>query len=181
MGQKWFYVATRWVKVARDGSRWNPGRKGRCAVDVDFMGTYTPRLDDKGRLAIPARFREDFGSGLVMTRGPEGCVYLFPTAQFRAVSAAMAQVPSSAAAVRARIRIFRSSATPPEAPDRQGRVTVPVALRGYAEVARDAYLIGNGNRLELWNPQRWEDYLAAHADDYANYSPGDEEVVIPGL
>lgn len=150
-------------------------------MDVDFMGTYTPRLDEKGRLAIPARFREDFAGGLVMTRGQEGCVYLFPTAEFRKVSHAMSQVASSAANVRAIIRIFRSSATPPEVPDRQGRITVPIALRGHADVDRDVVLVGNGNRLELWSTQRWEDYLTAHGDAYSSYSHGEEEVVIPGL
>lgn len=150
-------------------------------VASDFHGTFTPRLDDKGRLFIPARYREDFRDGLVMTTGQEGCIYLFPVAEFRTISRAMAQVPSSAANVRAMVRMFRANATPEESPDRQGRITIPAALRTWAGLDRDCAVLGNGNRLEIWAADRWTSYQDDHAEGYASYSQGSEEVVIPGL
>lgn len=150
-------------------------------VEVDFMGTHHPRLDDKGRGFIPARFRAAYADGLVMTRGQEGCVYVSPAAEFQRVSQAMDAAPSSTAGMRAIRRIFRASATPAEVPDRQGRVTVPLGLRTYADLERDVVLVGNGNRMELWNSEKWDEYLETYGDAYANYSQGEEEVVIPGL
>ncbi len=103
----------------------------------EFLGTHTPRLDDKGRLFLPARFRAALAGGLVVTTGQEGCLYVYPTAEFHRISAAMQSAPSSSRVVRDFVRVFRASAHP-DTPDKQGRVTIPAPLRTYADLDRSA-------------------------------------------
>lgn len=145
----------------------------------EFLGTHTPRLDDKGRLFLPARFRGALADGLVVTRGQEGCLYVFPTAEFHRISQQMQSVSGSTKGVRDFIRVFRASAHP-DTPDKQGRVTVPQALRAYAGLDKDCTVIGNGSRLEVWDTARWTEYLDQVMPAYSTYSAGTEEVV-PGL
>jgi MraZ protein len=145
----------------------------------EFLGTHTPRLDDKGRLFLPARFRAALAEGLVVTTGQEGCLYVFPTAEFHRISALMQSAPGSSKHVRDVVRVFRASAHP-DVPDRQGRVTIPVALRTYAGLDKDCTVIGNGSRLEVWDSTAWATYLAEVMPAYSAYSvPGEE--VVPGL
>ena len=145
----------------------------------DFLGTYTPRLDDKGRLFLPARFRGALAGGLVATTGQERCLYVFPTAEFHRISALMQSAPGSSRNVRDFVRVFRASAHP-DTPDKQGRVTIPAPLRAYAHLAKDCTVIGNGNRLEVWDSAAWSAYLAEVMPAYSTYSVPSEEVV-PGL
>ncbi|WP_307812504.1 division/cell wall cluster transcriptional repressor MraZ [Phycicoccus sp. CSK15P-2] len=145
----------------------------------EFLGTHTPRLDDKGRLFLPARFRGALAEGLVVTTGQEGCLYVFPTAEFHRISQEMQKAPGSSKTVRDFVRVFRASAHP-DTPDKQGRVTIPAPLRGYAGLDKDCTVIGNGSRLEVWDTTRWEAYLAEVMPAYSAYSAGTEEVV-PGL
>ena len=93
-----------------------------------FLGTHTPRLDDKGRLFLPAKFRERLSTGLVVTRGQERCLYVFPMDEFLKVTQQMQAAPTTNRAVRDYIRVFLSGASD-EIPDKQGRVTVPAHLR----------------------------------------------------
>lgn len=145
----------------------------------EFLGTHTPRLDDKGRLFLPARFRGALADGLVVTTGQEGCLYVFPTAEFHRISAAMQSASTSTKQVRDFVRVFRASAHP-DTPDKQGRVTIPAPLRGYAGLDKECTVIGNGTRLEVWDTARWEAYLSEVMPAYSAYSAGTEEVV-PGL
>ncbi|GAA4406507.1 division/cell wall cluster transcriptional repressor MraZ [Fodinibacter luteus] len=144
-----------------------------------FLGTHTPRLDDKGRLFLPARYRAELAGGLVVTTGQEGCLYVFPTAEFHRISAEMQAAPGSSRPVRDFVRVFRASAHP-DTPDRQGRITIPAPLRAYARLDKDCTVIGNGNRLEVWDSTAWADYLAEVMPAYSAYSVPTQEVV-PGL
>ncbi len=144
-----------------------------------FLGTHTPRLDDKGRLFLPARFRGALADGLVVTTGQEGCLYVFPTSEFHRISALMQAAPGSSRQVRDFVRVFRASAHP-ETPDKQGRVTIPAALRSYAGLDKECTVIGNGNRVEVWDSAAWDTYLAEVMPAYSAYSVDTEEVV-PGL
>lgn len=146
----------------------------------EFLGTHTPRLDDKGRLFLPARFRGALADGLVVTTGQEGCLYVFSTSEFHRISAAMQAAPGSSRQVRDFVRVFRASAHP-DTPDKQGRVTIPAALRAYAHLDKECTVIGNGNRLEVWDSAAWESYLAEVMPAYSAYSVDTEEVVVPGL
>lgn len=141
-----------------------------------FLGTYTPRLDDKGRMILPAKYRDRLAGGLVMTRGQERCLYVFPMAEFEKVASAMASTPVSNRAVRDYQRVFLSGASD-EIPDKQGRVTIPAALRQYADLTRECTVIGAGSRIEVWDTKAWEEYLASTEQTFADQA----EEVVPGL
>lgn len=141
-----------------------------------FLGTHAPRLDDKGRLFLPARFRDELAEGLVMTKGQERCLYVFPVAEFSRLTEQMRQAPVTSKAARDYMRVFLSGASD-EVPDRQGRVTVPAALRDYAGLTRDCVVIGAGSRVEIWDSIAWERYLAEQEQSFADLS----EEVLPGL
>lgn len=145
----------------------------------EFLGTHTPRLDEKGRLFLPARYRADLAEGLVITTGQENCLYVFPTAEFHRISAEMQAAPSSSKNVRDIVRVFRARAHS-DTPDRQGRVTIPAALRSYAGLDRECTVIGNGRRLEVWATERWDAYLDHVMPAYSAYSV-ESEGVVPGL
>ncbi len=141
-----------------------------------FLGTHTPRLDDKGRLFLPARFRDDLAEGVVITKGQERCLYVFRRADFAAQGEALATAPLSARRVRDYSRMFFASAFD-DVPDRQGRVTVPAPLRAYAGLQRDCVVIGANTRLEIWDAAAWRSYEAEQEQAFADQ---DEEGV-PGL
>lgn len=144
-----------------------------CAV---FLGTHTPRLDDKGRLILPARFRDQLLDGLVITRGQERCLYIFPMQEFQQMHEEMRQAPLTNKEARDYQRVFLSGASS-ELPDKQGRVTVPPLLRTYAGLERDVAVIGAGARVELWDLPTWESYLGEVEPVFA----GQREEVLPGI
>ncbi|WP_129657605.1 division/cell wall cluster transcriptional repressor MraZ [Rothia halotolerans] len=141
-----------------------------------FLGTYSPRLDDKGRLILPAKYRAELAEGLVLTRGQERCLYVFSQAEFEKVHEQMRQAPISSKQARDYIRVFLSGASD-EVPDKQGRVTIPQALRDYAGLERELAVIGAGSRAEVWDAGAWEAYLAEKENEF---SETDEEV-LPGV
>src|SRR5690348_17399092 len=141
-----------------------------------FLGTHTPRLDDKGRLILPAKFRDELAGGVVITKGQERCLYVFPVAEFARIAGQLRETPMTHKAARAYSRVFFASAHD-EVPDKQGRVTIPPALRDYAGLTRDCVVIGANTRVEIWDSQAWADYLAASEDQFASMS----EEVLPGV
>jgi len=141
-----------------------------------FLGTHNPKLDEKGRVILPARFRDELESGVVVTRGQENCLYVFSAREFESMHEKIRQAPVTSKTARDFLRVFLSGASA-ETPDRQNRITIPAVLRGYASLDRDLTVIGAGNRVEIWDTAKWETYLAASEDDFANTS----EEVIPGL
>jgi MraZ protein len=104
-------------------------------VSAVFLGTHSPRLDEKGRLFLPAKYREELASGLVITKGQERCLYVFPVPEFERITEALRTAPVTAKNVRDYSRVFFASASD-EIPDKQGRITIPPGLRDYA-AARD--------------------------------------------
>ena len=141
-----------------------------------FLGTHTPRLDEKGRLILPAKFRDKLAGGLVVTRGQERCLYVFPMDEFVRVAEDLRAAPVTSKAVRDYMRVFLSGASD-EIPDKQGRVTIPQALRDYAGLDRECTVIGAGSRVEVWDTAAWNEYLASTEQAFADQS----EEVIPGL
>ena len=93
-----------------------------------FLGTYSPRMDAKGRIILPAKFREELSAGLVLTRGQERCLYVFPSAEFERIHERMRSAPLPGRAARDFLRVFLSGASD-ELPDKQGRITIPPILR----------------------------------------------------
>ena len=141
-----------------------------------FLGTYEPRLDEKGRLILPAKFRDQMAGGVVLTRGQERCLYAFPRAEFEEIHTQLRQAPLTSKQARDYMRVFLSGATD-EVPDRQGRVTIPAILRRYAGLERDLAVIGSGSKVEIWDAAAWATYLEAQEDSYAEIT----EEVVPGL
>jgi len=141
-----------------------------------FLGTHQPRLDDKGRLFLPAKYREELAEGLVITKGQERCLYVFPVEEFQRITEALSTAPVTAKAVRDYSRVFFASASD-EKPDKQGRITIPQGLRHYAGLQRDCVVIGANTRLEIWDAQSWDTYLNAQEQAFADLS----EEVLPGI
>ena len=132
-----------------------------------LLGTYTPKIDAKGRVALPAKFRSQLGQGLVMARGQERCVYLLPFDEFRRIASQIQRTSVGNKAAREYLRVFLSGAVDQE-PDKQGRVVVPQMLRDYANLGSDIVVIGVGTRAELWNKDAWESYLAQKEEGYSD-------------
>ncbi len=140
-----------------------------------LLGTYTPRLDEKGRLILPAKFRAQLAQGLVMTRGQEHCLYLLPMDEFRRMYEQIRVAPITSKQSRDYLRVFLSGASD-EVPDKQGRISIPAPLREYARLDRDVAVIGMGTRVEIWDAPTWGDYLAQQESGYADTA---EEVLPP--
>lgn len=141
-----------------------------------FLGTHAPKLDDKGRVILPARFRDELANGLVLTRGQERCLYVFTAKDFENHLERLREAPLTSKAGRDFLRLFLSGASS-EIPDKQNRVMIPTALREYAGLERDLTVIGAGNRAEIWSATAWQAY---YEDREQAFSETEEEV-IPGL
>lgn len=141
-----------------------------------FLGTHAPKLDEKGRLFLPARFREELAGGVVITKGQERCLYVFKRADFVATAERLQNAPITAKAVRDYSRVFFASAFD-DVPDKQGRVTVPGALRTYAGLAKDCVVIGANTRLEIWDASSWASYEQEKEQAFSEQ----EEEVVPGV
>lgn len=141
-----------------------------------FLGTYAPKLDDKGRVILPAKFRDELARGVVLTRGQERCLYVFGEAEFARHVERIREAPLTSKAGRDFLRLFLSGASS-EIPDKQFRVTIPQTLRDYAGLNRDLVVIGAGTRAEIWDAEAWQTY---YTDREQAFSETEEEV-IPGL
>ena len=125
-----------------------------------FMGTYTPKLDEKGRLILPAKFRDRLSEGLVVTQGQEKCLDVFPSDVFMEEANRARAKGMTSRSGRDQIRMLFSSAEE-VVPDKQGRIPIAVPLREYAAITREVIVIGAMDRVEIWEPSRWRDYNAA--------------------
>ena len=141
-----------------------------------FFGTYTPKLDDKGRLFLPAKFRDELAEGLVVTRGQERCLYVWSMDEFAKLTERLREVPVTNKAARDYVRMFFAGASD-ETPDKQGRVTIPPMLREYASLSKDCIVIGAMNRIEIWDATSWQTYSDQQEQAFADLS----EEVFPGV
>ena len=141
-----------------------------------FLGTHEPKLDEKGRLILPARFREELSNGLVITKGQERCLYVFPSSEFSAITERLRGAPVTEKAARDYMRVMFAGAHD-EVPDKQGRVTIPSVLRTYAALEKDCVVIGANTRLEIWDSESWNSYLADREKTFSDVS----SEVLPGL
>jgi len=125
---------------------------------------------------LPAKYRDDLAGGVVITKGQERCLYVFPAAEFARITEALRTAPVTAKAVRDYSRVLFASASD-EIPDKQGRVTIPQPLREYAALQRECIVIGANTRLEIWDNEAWTAYLADQEDAFSAAS----EEVLPGV
>lgn len=137
-----------------------------------FMGTFRPKLDEKGRLFLPAKFRDRLAEGVVVTQGQEKCLVVWPPEVFDVEADRAAERSMTDKAARGYQRMFFSGGDE-VVPDKQGRVSISPSLRDYAGLERDVVVIGVRNRLEIWNPQAWDDYQAAEIQRFADLDESD--------
>ncbi len=120
-----------------------------------FLGRYAHALDAKGRLAIPARFREALAEGVVLTRGIDRCLSLYPMAAWLPLAEKVSALPITDPDARNFRRIIFAEAADLEL-DAQGRILVPPELRRYAGLEREALVVGVDTAIEIWSPERWQ-------------------------
>ena len=147
------------------------------ALDISmFLGTYTPKLDDKGRLILPAKFRPRLEGGVVLTRRQEHSIYGWTPQSFFEFTDRVRQTPVTNKAARNFSRMLFSGASN-EMPDKQGRISIPAVLREWAHLERDCVVVGAMDRLEIWDAQRWAEFSAEQEEPFSEMS----DEVMPGI
>lgn len=136
-----------------------------------FFGTFTPKLDDKGRLTLPAKFREELADGLVVVNGQDHSLAIYLQAEFQVRARKATEASRSNPRVRAFVRRLGASADE-QSLDSQGRITVAPAHRTYAGLAKECVVIGAVDRIEVWDAASYETYLSDHEEDFAD---GDDD------
>ena len=120
-----------------------------------FLGEYNHTIDAKGRLIIPAKFREVLGDEFVVTKGMDGCLFVFDNSEWQVFAEKLRSLPMIDKEVRQFTRFFLAGAASVEV-DKQGRILLPSVLRDFAGITKDTVLIGVGSRIEIWSKDRWE-------------------------
>jgi MraZ protein len=131
-----------------------------------FLGRYQHSLDAKGRVAIPARYREEFADGVVVTRGIDRCLSVYPMATWLPLAAKVDALPITDPDARTFRRLVFAEAASLDL-DGQGRILLPPELRRYANLAHDVFVIGVNTSLEIWNPEQWDSETAVIDHDGA--------------
>ncbi len=129
------------------------------------MGEYQHSIDEKGRLTIPAKFREELGEKFVMTRGLDKCLFVYAMEDWKQLEAKLKTLPFTRSDARAFTRFFFSGATECEL-DKQGRVNIPGSLRNHAQLDKDCVILGVSNRVEIWSRTLWETYFEESAESF---------------
>jgi MraZ protein len=130
------------------------------------MGEYHHSIDNKGRLIIPSKFREDLGEVFIITRGLDQCLFGYPLSEWKILEDKLKGLPLTKKDARAFTRFFFSGATESEL-DKQGRVNLPTPLLQYAKLEKDCVILGVSNRIEIWSKQIWEDYFIQSEESFA--------------
>lgn len=142
-----------------------------------FIGEYQHTLDDKSRIIIPSKFREDLGDGFVMTKGLDNCLFVYPKKEWSILEEKLKTLPLTNRDARAFIRFFFSGATECVL-DKQGRVLIPANLREHSKLDKDAVVIGVSTRMEIWSKDEWDLY---NDDDNLSYESIAEKMAELGI
>jgi len=142
-----------------------------------FMGEYQHNMDDKGRVIVPAKFRDELGEKFVATRGLDNCLFVYPINEWAILEKKLTSLPITSKNARTFVRFFFSGATECEL-DKQGRISLPANLRNYANLDKEIVIIGLANRVELWSKDRWDNYLNEVEDSYEDIAATMEELGI---
>jgi MraZ protein len=133
---------------------------------VLFLGTYTPKLDDKGRLTLPAKFREALAGGLMVAKGRDHSLAVYPRAEFEQRARAAAEEARTNPERRAELRVLAAGADE-QHPDAQGRITLSADHRRYAGLSKECVVIGSVDYLEIWDAQQWATYQETHEENFS--------------
>ena len=129
-----------------------------------FFGAFEHTIDSKGRLTIPAKFKDPLAGGIVITRGLDGCLWGFTRQEWQKISEKIASLTLTNAEARRFTRFMFSSASD-AIPDRNGRVVIPQKLLEYGGIGREVVVAGVMNKIEIWNPERWDEEQAQATED----------------
>ena len=140
------------------------GKKWR--ENAMFMGEYRHNLDQKGRIIIPAKFRELLGDTFVITRGLDQCLFGYPMEEWKIIEEKIKSLPLTKKDARAFSRFFFSGATECEI-DKQGRVNIPSTLLQYGKIEKECVIVGVSNRFEIWSRPIWDEYMAESEESFS--------------
>lgn len=132
-----------------------------------FIGEYHHTIDDKGRIIIPAKFREELGDSFIITRGIENCLFVYSLDSFKKITDKLMSLPFTKKDARNFSRFFMSGATNVEL-DKQGRANVATPLVSYAHLKKDCVIIGTGDRLEIWSQEDWNSFFDSNQDNMSD-------------
>jgi MraZ protein len=125
-----------------------------------FIGEYNHSVDAKNRLALPSKFRKDLGKKVVVTRGLDQCLFVYPMRTWQELAEKLGTMPIGEASTRSFVRLMLAGATDVNS-DAQGRVRIPEYLKDYANIKKDVVVAGLFNRLEIWDEKKWDKYKTA--------------------
>ncbi|ASK63590.1 cell division/cell wall cluster transcriptional repressor MraZ [Virgibacillus phasianinus] len=131
-----------------------------------FMGEFQHNIDNKGRIIVPAKFREELGERFVVTRGLDKCLFAYPMNEWKLLEEKLKKLPLTKKDARAFTRFFFSGAIECEV-DNQGRINIPQTLRNYAVLSKECVVIGVSNRIEFWASENWDDYFNDSEESFA--------------
>ena len=131
-----------------------------------FMGEYHHSIDNKGRLIVPSKFRDELGDMFIITRGLDQCLFGYPVSEWGLIEEKLRGLSLTKKDARAFTRFFFSGATESEL-DKQGRINIPTPLLQYAKLEKECVILGVSNRIEIWSKQIWEDYFTQSEESFA--------------
>lgn len=132
-----------------------------------FMGEYHHNIDDKARIVLPSKFREELGDTFVVTRGLEGCLFVYSKEEWINIVSKLRKLPFTKKDARAFLRFFLSGAVECQT-DKQGRVALPTPLVNYANIKKECVVIGVNDRLEIWSEDAFNDYFNQNIDNISD-------------
>ncbi len=132
-----------------------------------FIGEYHHSIDDKGRLIIPSKFRDDLGTKFIITRGIENCLFVYSLESWEKIVNKLETLPFTKKDARAFIRFFLSGASEAEF-DKQGRINITSPLITYANITKECVVIGTGDRLEIWSEESWNNFFISAKDSMSD-------------
>ena len=132
-----------------------------------FIGEYHHTIDEKGRIIIPAKFREELGNNFIITRGIENCLFVYSKENWAKITDKLSSLPFTKKDARTFNRFFMSGATDVEL-DKQGRVNISKPLIDYASLLKDCVIIGTGDRLEVWSQESWDSFFDSTKDSMSD-------------
>lgn len=132
-----------------------------------FMGEYHHSIDNKGRMIVPSKFRDDLGELFIITRGLDQCLFGYPLSEWQLIEEKLKALPLTKKDARAFTRFFFSGATESEL-DKQGRINIPAPLLQYAKLEKECVILGVSNRIEIWSKPIWEEYFAQSEESFAD-------------
>ncbi len=129
------------------------------------MGEFSHTVDTKGRLIIPAKFRDQLGTQFIVTRGMDGCLFGYPMDEWQTLEDKLKELPLTKKDARSFVRFFYSAATECEF-DKQGRINLPVTLRSHAGLEKKCVVVGVSDRIEIWSEDRWNNFAEEAEDNF---------------